>query len=148
MGTSACSDDDECTLIQCISNVTVYLRVQRSQQQMRTSTVRTCRNEVCTEGHPESLPTFPGNAQKIPMAGNLTADTTLDAIDPGKSYLVAVTIPIEDHAPGATDRYSLYVLDDKGVQVGAIEETAKYQEDRPNGPNCPSTCVHAEIGTK
>ncbi|HWL89180.1 MAG TPA: hypothetical protein VNO21_25430 [Polyangiaceae bacterium] len=144
----ACSSENDCTLLQCIDDVNVYLHVELSADAMRTSTIKACRNDVCSIGQATSLPTFAGDRQKVFLTGDLTADTTLDTTAPGTSYTIDVTIPID----GATleagaDRYEIHVLDPIGADVSHISDVATYEESHPNGADCPTTCTTAIIGT-
>ncbi|WP_394828923.1 hypothetical protein [Pendulispora albinea] len=144
----ACSKDDDCSaLLQCINNVNVHLRVALPPQQMREATIKVCRNDVCSSGKPEFLPTQPGERQKVITKGALTAEVTLDVAEAGKSYSISAVVPIDDQSIQPNkDRYDLQVRRNE-TDVGAISEVAKYEESNPNGPNCPSVCTNATIGT-
>jgi len=145
--TGACSNDDDCALSQCINNVNVYLRVALPADAMRESTLKVCRNSVCSSGKAEFLPAFAGDRQKVIVSGPLTTDMSVDVAEPGKSYSIAATIPLDATTlDPAKDLYELRVLRN-GTEVRGLAELAKYQESTPNGPTCPTVCTNATIGT-
>lgn len=143
----ACSNDDNCGQIQCINNVSMYLRVALPAAEMRGSTIRVCRNAVCSEGKVDLLPAFHGDSQGVALGGGVPGDVTLDVPTTGGTYIVVATIPIDDAViDPARDQYELRVIRD-GREVKGLSERPKYQESNPSGDNCPSVCVNATIGT-
>jgi len=148
-GAGACSksSDDNCTEIQCINNVTLRLRVAQTADQMKGATIRVCRNGACSEGKVALVPTAHGDKQKVPVAGTVPNDTTVDVAEDPASYSVEAIIPIDDfQVDKDKDQYELHVLHGT-TEVKSLAEKANYQETHPNGDDCPTVCTSATIGT-
>ncbi|WP_394851274.1 hypothetical protein [Pendulispora rubella] len=147
-GAGACSsENNDCTELQCINNVTLRLRVTLPADQMTGTSLQVCRNGSCSEGKVDAVPTVRGEKRTVLLAGGVPNDTTLDVAEAGQSYSVEAIIPIDDfQVDKANDKYELRVRRGS-TEVKGLSERANYQETHPNGENCPSVCTNATIGT-
>lgn len=144
-----------CTLVGCISSLTLKTPLPVSFEELRASTVSVCRNSTCYSSSlsalQESNPPdtsgsvrFPDlsrrDTQHTPLIQVLAVRRASGGFQLQFYYEPWFTEELEDG-----DVYDVTITDERGERSVDMHETVSYERFSPNGPECGPTCGHVTI---
>ncbi|WP_147450000.1 hypothetical protein [Corallococcus carmarthensis] len=135
-----------CTLIGCVTGMTLMTIVPESPELLRVSRIRVCRNSTCLTHSLAELP--PGKDTRLawpaPPTGPFSpsAEFQMRSLPDGRTGLLVYYDSGSDTAWREDDVFTVTLTSADGRRLLDLKRPARYDKVEPNGPGC-GTCYRA-----